>query len=53
MKMSLTKIHFKTSFWGIVFIASATLILHRATNVIAFKMKLKKIPWGHNSHAYY
>ena len=37
--------YYVPSFWGVVFIAGATLVLHRATNVIAFKMKLKKVPW--------
>jgi len=38
-------VFYMPSFWGIAFIAGATVILHRVTNYIAFKMKLKKVPW--------
>jgi len=33
------------SFYEVIFIAVATLIIHRFTNFIAFKVKLKKVPW--------
>ncbi|MFH1239792.1 MAG: CDP-2,3-bis-(O-geranylgeranyl)-sn-glycerol synthase [Candidatus Diapherotrites archaeon] len=38
-------VFYAPSFWGIIFIAGVTVILHRVTNYIAFKMKLKNVPW--------
>ncbi|MBI5229505.1 CDP-2,3-bis-(O-geranylgeranyl)-sn-glycerol synthase [Candidatus Micrarchaeota archaeon] len=32
-------------FWGFVFLVAATFILHKATNVIAYRLRLKKVPW--------
>lgn len=33
------------SFYEVIIIAVATLIIHRVTNFIAYKFKLKKVPW--------
>ncbi len=32
-------------FYEIIFVGAITLIVHRASNFIAYKIKLKKVPW--------
>ena len=32
-------------FYEIIFVGAITLIVHKASNFIAYKIKLKKVPW--------
>lgn len=43
--LALGSFFYVPSLYGIIFIAFATVIMHRFTNIIAYKLKLKKVPW--------
>ncbi|MFH1586258.1 MAG: CDP-2,3-bis-(O-geranylgeranyl)-sn-glycerol synthase [Candidatus Diapherotrites archaeon] len=43
--MILGTIYYLPGFWEALLIGAATIIIHKMTNYLAFKIKLKKVPW--------